>query len=369
MNKYVKALLYILAIFISILLASPFISLSLPKKYANRAYYRLIYRVIVEKETAGCRTNEETADKIFQYISNHEFAMGTPFECKPVESLIYAQAYCDFQARTLNELLGIAGIFSRYDMLLDKSGISPHTLNEVFLHGKWCVFDPAMNIIFKDKSGKMLSLDEISANPGLILNSKKLIALKEYDQPEYSVREKWYCELFPMPLPPIRSKPVILKYHIFDYMIDAYFKIFKYNFSDFYQDLYLKFNKCGLREADLILFFKARNYHLCYRDDLAFKYYNLLLKQFPDSKYAKDAILFKGMLYFDTGDFHKAIEAFNLAIEKDPGWSKVANFYLGRAYANLGDDQASLEAYSKTFILNLSDRILEELNKRGLKKH
>jgi len=369
MNRFLKVALYILVIFIFLAVLSPFVSLMLPGKLTNRTYYRLIYRIIADKETAGCFTEEEKALKLLQYVVNHEFLQGIPYECKPAESLIYAEAYCDFQARTLNELLGVIGIPCRYAMLLDKDGISPHTLNEVFLHNKWCVFDLSMNIVFRDNSMKMVSLDELSDNPGLIFNNKKLVAFKEYDKKGYANTFAWYSRMFPMPASPRRSTPVMYKYHIFDYICDAYFKIFKYIFSNFYQDAYLRLNKNHLKERDLVLLFKARNYHLCYRQDLALEYYDMLLKEYPQSKYLEDDLFFRGELYFDIGDFHKAIESFGLITDKYPKWRNAAYLYLGRSYGLIGDTEKSLAAYNNANIFNLSAETIEELNKRGFQKH
>lgn len=369
MNKHLKIPVCIIIIIFLLLMLSPFISLVLPGKLTNRTYYRLIYHVIVDKETLGCHTDEAKALKLLQYVSNHEFAQNTPYECKPAESLIYGEAYCDFQARTLNALLGIAGVPCRYAMLLDKDGISPHTVNEVFLDKKWCVFATLMNIVFRDNSGNMVSLEELSGNPDLIFNNKKLIALKEHNKPEYDERVAWYSRMFPMPASPRRSTPIIYQSHIFDYIVDAYFKIFKYNFFNLYQDLYLKLNKNQAKEKDSSLFFMARNYHLCYRYALALKYYEALLKEYPQSKYIEDAVFFCGMLYFDIKNFHKAIEFFNLVLDIYPKWKYFAYYYLGRTYNFMGNNQASLAAYNNIDISKLSVEILEELNKHGSQKH
>lgn len=346
-----------------ILLFSPFISLILPRKFAQRSYYRLLYNAIVDKETAGCPDNKAKVLKLFWYVVNHEFLQGVPYKCKPAESLIYAEAYCDFQARTLNALLGVAGIPSRYAMLLDKDGISPHTLNEVFLDKKWSVFDPAMNIIFADGSGNNISLDEMSADPGLIYNNRKLAALKKYGQEEYNSFAECYPRLFPLPQEPRRSTPCIYQAHIFDYLVDAYFKIFKYNFFNSYQDLYLKFYLKSPLPEDLKLFYAARNYHLGYRFAEALKCYQRLLKERPATQYTQDALFFCAMLYFETGDLTEAVNFFRLIVDKYPQkWQDAAYYYLGRAYRLIGDKERSLDAYRRVAVYKLSAEILEELD-------
>lgn len=370
MNKYLKTIVGIFVIIILILLLSPFISLLLPEKFTNRTYYRLLYHVIVEEETGGCQNNEEKVIKLFQYVVNHEFLQGVPYKCKPAESLIYAEAYCDFQARTLNALLGVDGILSRYANLMDKDRIARHTLNEVFLDNKWAVLDTSTNIIFRDTKGNKLSLQEMSEETSFIYNQEKIIILKEYDKTVYDHFLNWHSRMFPMPVEPGRSTPIMLQSHVFDYIADIYFKILKYNFFNPYQDFYLKFKKKYSGKKDFRLFFMARNYHLAYRKDLALKYYNLLLERYPQSSYVEDATFFCGILYFDMQNFQKSIELFKLIIDKySIKWRSAAYYYLGRAHNLIGDKEASLEAYDNTDRYKLSEQILKDLNNRRLQKN
>jgi hypothetical protein len=363
MPRYLKLPLVISLIIISGLLFSPVISLILSEKLTNRTYYRLLYHVIVDKETAACHDDGCKAAHLFQYVVERQFPQGTPYECKPAESLIYGEAYCDFQAKTLNALLGIAGIPSRYAMLLDKDGISPHTLNEVFLGKQWCVFDPSTNIIFEDSKGNKVSLEQMSNNPELIYNTRKIMALKEYDKNEYNNFVLWFSRMFPLTAEPRRSTPTLFQSHLFDYITDVYFKIFRYNFFNFYQDLYLKFKKSYCGEKDFRLFFMARNYHLAYRRDLALRYYNDLLREYPQSKYIEDTIFFCGIVYFEKKNISQAIELFKNILDKhSPRWRSASYYYLGRSYDLSGNKEESIKAYQNAGIFKLSTQVLEELN-------
>lgn len=345
------------------IITSPIVSLVLPEKLTNRTYYQLLYQVIVDKETQGLKTDEEKVLSLFQYVVNHEFPQGTPYKCRPAESLVYAEAYCDFQARTLNALLGISGIPSRYAMLLDKDGISPHTLNEVFLGQKWCVFDTTTNIIFKDGKGSHLSLEQLSDNPDLIFDNKKVKILKEYSRQRYEDMVKWLIRMFPMPFEPDRSTPVMYQYHIFDKITGIYFKIFKNNFFNAYQDLYLTVKKRYARD-DFREFFIARSCHLSYRKDLALQHYNILLQKYPQGNYMEDTIFFKGVLYFEMKNFPKAIEFLNLTLNKSSQkWKNAAHYYLGCAYEMAGQKEDSLKAYSNADIYKLSAEAIEELSR------
>lgn len=363
MNRYLKVIFIVLIVILSLLLLSPFISLILPQKLTNRTYYRLLYSVIVDKETSGNISDEEKILKLFNYVVRHEFAQGSPYECKPAESLIYGQAYCDFQARTLNSLLGISGIKSRYAMLLDKDGISPHTLNEVFIDGKWCVFDTTMNIIFTDDKGNKVTLEQMSVDPGLIINNKKLIALKGYRVESYENLVKLYSRIFPMPLQPRRSTPNVYQVHIFDRITDFYFKVFKYNFFNFYQDLYLKLKTGNFIEDDARILFLARNCHLAYRNNLAQNYYKNLLEKYPSSIFVEDAIFFYGIFNFENRDYNKAAEFFNIILARYPGkWKSASYYYLGMIYKQSADKKEGLSAFFNTGINKLEAGEIEELN-------
>ncbi len=308
MRKIFKIIFGITLVIFLILALSPIISLILPQKLKNHTYYRLVYQVIADHETSGTNRDPDRVFKLFNYVVRHEFLQGIPYSCKPFESLVYGEGFCDFQARTLNALLDAIGIKSRYAMLLKKDSISPHTLNEVFLGDKWCVMDTSYNIIYKDNEGKYISLEELSVRP------------------ELSVYGALTPDIFPLPQPPLRSEPY--QAHILDYIARAYLKVLGRGFFNFYQDIYLGLQKYKPRQDDLRLFFDARNYHLSHRYDLVLEKYNRLLKDYPDSKYRGDVVFFCGMLYFDLKDYQKSADFFKQVIEKYPKWAKAAEFYL-----------------------------------------
>lgn len=369
MPKYLKVMLFIFAALAAILLLSPVISLFLPEKYTNRTYYRLLYQAIVDKETKGCATDAQKILKLFQYVVDHEFHQGTPYKCKPAESLIYGEAYCDFKARTLNALLGAAHIQSRYAMLIanDNPQISCHTLNEVLLNNKWCVFDTSLNIIFKDDKGNYLSLEDMSGDFNLISNERKFSALRAYRKEAYDGFITWFGRMFPVIYQPTRSTPVMFQEHIFDRIAALYFKVFKRAFFNPYQDVYLRVKKRYPRGEDgFRLFFMARNYHLSCRYDLAKRYYHILLKSHPQSKYREDALFFCGMLYSDIKDYASAVDFFKLSIENSAKWKNAAYYYLGRSYALMGEEELAFKAYSNVNELPLPANIIEGLTQRGL---
>lgn len=368
MPRFLKAILLIFVFLFTGLLVSPLVSLFLPQKLTQRTYQRLIFDVIVDSQTKGLRTDRDKALKLYKYVVDHEFLQGTPYSCKPLQSLIDGQAWCDFQARTLNALLGQAGVESRYAMLLNKDNISNHTLNEVLIAKKWRVFDPALNIIYSDEKGDFATLKQLSDNPQLILNDRKMLALNVYDPFIHDDLAKTFGILFPMPLEPRRSVPTIKQAHPLDYMVDIYYRLFGKSFLNMYQDFYLKHKMDYKAKDDLKLFFMARNFHLAYRTDLAKNYYNILLEKYPKSDYAKDAIFFLGVLHSETGNYDKSIKLLKILSEEHGKWKSAANYYLGKIYAALGKERESLDCYYKADSLKLDADTIEALNKDGYKK-
>jgi tetratricopeptide (TPR) repeat protein len=222
-----------------------------------------------------------------------------------------------------------------------------------------------MNIIFKDRAGKMLSLEQLTNDPALIYNNNKLTLIKDYDKARYENISTWYSAMFPLRGQPRRSTPGIYKTHIFDWFMDAYFKIFKNNFSDFYQGIYLKIKSKQFANQDLKFFYLARNYHLFNRSDKALLYYNELLRKFPESAYKKDTLFFMGILYFYIlKDYDKAIYFFKLTVDIYPDKRvRAANYYLGLAYGYSEDKKESLSAYRNTDITKVKREVLRELIK------
>lgn len=369
MHRFLKVILFIFVFLFSALLVSPFISLLLPQKLTQRTYQRLIFDVIVDRQTKGLKTDRDKALKLYQYVVDHEFLQGIPYSCKPLQSLIDGQAWCDFQARTLNALLGQAGVESRYAMLLNKNNISNHTLNEVLIEKKWCAFDPALNIIYSDEKGGFATLKQLSDNPQLILDGRKMLALKVYDRFIHDDLAKTFGILFPMPLPPRRSIPTIKQAHPLDYALDFYYRLFKGSFLNFYQDFYLGRKQNRNDRQDLQLLFKARNFHLAYRLDQALRYYNQLLEEFPGSESAIDAVFFRGILYYEQDNYDRAIEEFTKAAADPKGkWFSAANYYLGKSYSAQGKGRLGLDAYSKVDSLKLGASVIEALNNNDYKK-
>mgnify|MGYP001574001548 CR=1 FL=1 len=213
-------------------------------------------------------------------------------------------------------------------MLLDNTGVSRHTISEVYFHNRWVVFDPSEYTFFKLPNGEYATLDDLSRNPQIIF---KHPAFKNLEENEYRSRMAWYSTLFPIPMPPKRSNSFIEDISIFDRVVDLYYFFWGSNFANVYQDAYLKNKLLSFKEPDYRLFYAARNYSLYGRRNLAIDAHTKLINDFPDSKYRDDSLFFLSLLYADADkDYRKSVSVLNkLLIEySDSCWSDIATYMV-----------------------------------------
>jgi len=105
------------------------------------------------------------------------------------------------------------------------------------------------------------------------------------------------------------------------------------------------------------------------RFDEAVKGYGKLLKNFPESPYARPSLYNLGLTHIDRKDWPAAADAFKSLIEKYPSHAdaKDSLFQLGACYAEQGNWPASAEVFARVLErsdLNADDRI-EAIARRG----
>ncbi|MFA4843168.1 MAG: transglutaminase domain-containing protein [Candidatus Omnitrophota bacterium] len=342
-----RILIFSGAAMLVLFLASPFLSLLMPKLAAH-SYSALTFWVIVDKEVGGAFTAEEKTLKLFGYVrENIMLPSGSrPYEGRPLDYLINEVGWCDYMSRVFDCLLAAGGVPARYAMLMDKEcSLSNHTLNEVFIHGKWAVFDPLTGVIFRDQLGRYLSLQEISDHPAFISANYRLSALERFT----GVSSSYYSDKFPLSCQPRRSEVSLKDLTIFDYLTMGYARLFRDKFSSLYQDAYL-FLKTKAFVPDYNLFYRARNYQLYYRSDLAKQHYNALIEEYPHSQYLQDSIFFLSLLYINQDGNNKAgIDLLEALLLKYPDtkWVAYVNFYLAKAYDKIGNTSQASADYLK----------------------
>lgn len=347
-----KLLLFVLIVLALSLLLSPFISLILTGSLRDHSYREIIMHVIASQETKGLKSRTEIAKELFLFTSKNTLLNPgdlLPYEEKALGYLINGLVYCDYAADIFATLCAHKGIPARYCMLKDKDGISPHTVTEVFLEGKWRVFDAAEICYYITQSGELATLQDLSENPDLVLEHKRLRRIKETLPGEYKGKSDWYKRMFPVPFQPQRSKSKIKRITLFDRIGFFYYSIFGERFLRIYQDSYLNIKTKGM-DTEERLYYLARNYQLVYRTDEAINMYNDLIRLYPQGEYADKAILFLAFIYMDQKmDYPKAIDILQpLAQRPKLIYEKYALYYIGKCLQALNRNQESQRYFDQS---------------------
>ncbi len=338
-----RLLLCILIISAVPFLLSPFISLILTNSLRDHTYRKIIMHVIALKETKGLKSDIEIAKRLFYFTSENTLLNPgglLPYNDKALGYLINGLVYCDYAAEILAVLCAHKGIPARYCMLKDKDGVSPHTVVEILLEGKWRVFDPAEICYYTTASGELATLQDLSKNPDLVLGHRRMQKIKEASADEYKGKSDWYKRMLPVIVQPQRSKSKIKRITPFDRVGFLYYAVFGEKFLRIYQDLYLKIKTRGMEEREK-LYYIARDYHLVHRTEEAIRGYNDFIRTYAEGLYSNRAVLFLALVYMEQKkDYLKAIEVLQLLVDKpETTYEKYALYYIGKCYQALNRTQ------------------------------
>ena len=111
--------------------------------------------------------------------------------------------YCDNDAQAFDMIAFLQG-YKVHSLALrnPKTGISPHTLNEILWNNKWVVVDPWMNIVFQ-KNGDLLSKEDIIKDDYI---------LRKYNYPKEITGELFKDSFLLKPFPLISLGDILNKF-------------------------------------------------------------------------------------------------------------------------------------------------------------
>lgn len=347
-----RFLLLIAALFLVSISFSPFISLILSDSWRDHSYREIIMHVVSSEETKGLKSDIEVTKRLFLFTSKNTLLNPDnllPYEEKALGYLINGLVFCDYAADILATLCAHRGIPARYCMLKDKDGVSPHTVSEVLLEGKWRVFDPAEICYYTAQSGELATLQDLSENPDLVLEHRRMQKMKEASADRYKAKSDWYRRMFPVPEEPQRSKSKVKRITPFDRIGFFYYSVFGEMFLRIYQDSYLNIKTRAMNEEEK-LYYLARNYQLVHRADEAIKAYGDLLRLYPQGKYADKAALFLAFIYMDQkGDYLKTIDVLRSLVQRpELIYEKYALYYIGKCSQGLGRSQEAQKYFDQS---------------------
>jgi len=314
----------------------PFHTLFLSEGERQRAYLEVMYRVIADRETQGVTSEEGIVLRLFDFVYEDLFGIGDGRPENPdlLYYLVTGKAWCDHLAYVFEKLLSKEQIRARHAFLRDKDGISPHTVSEVWLGGRWAVFDLQNHLYFRKADGRFATLDELSEHPEMILQHPRMRELAARDPGAYEATAKFFARMFPLPMPPDRPEHPLVQPPLPPWLVrvDWYAHWFGRAFADAYQNLYLRAEIPPAEPDDAKLLFLGRNYQLFFRRDAALREFRALLTDYPSSQYADDALLFKALLFRDLdGDLRHARKSLTRLEVRFPRseWRGVADRLLG----------------------------------------
>ncbi len=296
-----KLLLSIALLILALFLLTPVISLILPNKLREHTYRELIMHVVALRESRGEAFSSDIARKLFFYTARNTLLSPgdiIPYDGKSLDYLINGLVYCDYQADILATLCAHRGIPARYCMLMDKDGVSPHTVAEIMIDGKWGVFDVAENCYYTTILGRFANIEDLSKNPYLIFDNRRWQEIKKQSEEEFNNKFAYYQRMFPVSMPPQRSSSKIKRITPFDRIGFMYYVLLGDIFLRPYQDYYLKIKTEDMDAAEK-LYYCARNYQLVYRSDKSIGLYNQLISSYPDTPYFNKSVIFLSFVYMD----------------------------------------------------------------------
>jgi len=159
-------------------------------------YYKIGSRPLLEQITAqlceGCKSEREKVIAFMTYIrdlrhksSGHDYFFGGTEE----ELIKKGERYCERVVRIMSAFCEIASIPCR--TILHVSG--GHHTCEVYIENKWGFIDPRFALFYIDKSGNLMSLEEIVNNPAAIFEQPEWVYDYASDEAdiEYMCRQNY----------------------------------------------------------------------------------------------------------------------------------------------------------------------------------
>lgn len=367
-----------IAVFILLLALSSFLmgisALILSPELRYFLYKEISYQYIADRLTKDAKTEEEKVLKIFDYIHENLNAMGGEVIDKDTwNDLFRGIAWCDQQSWALATLLSKENISGRIVMLRNKEMVSTHTIAEVFLKDRWIALDPLYGLVFRKDNGSLATLEEISQNPEIIAQNPKVLLLSQEKREEFL---STYSKVIPLKLEPKRWGSLLKKKNrtrpqrALNLVMAGTVRICGRFFTYPYQDLYLSLELKSLHNNPERLYFKARNYHLYSRTNLAKRLYEQIIREFPDNELSKSSKIFLTILEIKDKDFKHAIIRMKdfLSDSKNSQWNILAHYYLGAAYEGIGDFENARLNYAQASSNLDTDAVLRLSELKGIRQ-
>jgi len=332
-----KPIVYILLSVLMALFFAPFLMLFGPPKLASYLHRELVYKTITDKVTEGVSADREKALRLMGYVHEHVVANQAGYEIidkHPLNDMLRGVGACDQIANTLITLARKAGIKGRLIFLRGYQESSKHSVCDLYINGKFRIFDPTFDLVFLDNKGGIATFDDVQREGATlepIVQSRVSRMLKNFDY----VARNLYFKLYQ---PEYEPEYFRLNYEqdkmrfILSRWMDLYYDLFGDTFLKLYQDTYFR-----IARIDPLI--QARYMHLSSRYVEAIKAYSQLVLP-PTSEFRiSESIYFTAVAFRDVGNYREAVTEFKRLLGDAPDTKRkeLAMKYLVDLYDTLED--------------------------------
>jgi tetratricopeptide (TPR) repeat protein len=265
--------------------------------------------------------------------------------------------YCDQVNHVFATLATFAGYQSRLLFLRDEDGVSPHTVAEVFLDGRWIVVDAWIGAVLHDEDGRLVSVADIQRRP-------RILALFGYDLIADLSADDFArgTPFVTFPYAPVTDVLSRLPSKVVGLRTTSLISSPQDVAAESVHRAPSDLSAAEVAE-DVLTYDSARRMHLDGRYEDAIAGYLSVLRPPIDPDLGNASRFFLGVALLQAGNPALAIAAFSEALEADPAtpWTRSALRYRGEARAQLGDTAG----YVKDLGSAGTPRAIADLRSRG----
>jgi len=308
-------------------------------------YAAVFLPVVARRAATDAVTPDEVAARLeqFVYVSVRSLSDMPETGDVPQDILLRGYGYCDQSVFAFIHLLQEKDVSGAMTYLFDANGVSPHTVAEVLLGGKWRVFDTLFDFVPRRPDGALATVREVAADPALLTGSR--------------ASADWYrharVQILRGPERRKRGMPILT--YLRQAGIRRLVALTPAWVMDALQDLYLRLppprpsdHRFAQDSPEYRLFFRARNYHVFRRGTAAESAYAALLRDYPLSEHADDVLYELGRLrLLELGDAKGGLASLETLLATHPGtpWADDARYFAARARERLGDCAGAARLY------------------------
>ena len=162
-------------------------TLPLSLKLAGFVYRDMEYRHLSKALTKGVHGDEAKVLRLYDWVRSH-LSAGNPPGLPVVDDhvwniIIRGYGDSDQLADVLATLCAYAGIPANLALLGPPSGPMVHAVAMVKLEGRWCPLDPFYGIMVRSADGRLMSREELLADPALLRHAAQGLIIKGVEYP------------------------------------------------------------------------------------------------------------------------------------------------------------------------------------------